>query len=160
MFNGPQDTTITGNRIGTAPDGTTPKPNGRNGIILQGGGSPRTTIGGTAPGAGNVIANNAFDGVWLEAGGAAVLGNSIHSNGGLGIDRSPGTQASNTVTTTPASHAFPALTAAVTQNGLSTVTGTLAASNSTQYRIELFGNATCDASGNGEGQTLLSSGST
>ena len=144
VFNGPQDTVIAGNRIGTAPDGTTSKPNGRHGIILEAGSSPRTTIGGTAAGAGNVIAFNAFDGVSLMADGAAVLGNSIHDNGGLGIDRSPTTQASNTVTNTPASLSFPVLTAAVTQNGLSTVTGTVAASASTTYRIELFGNATCD----------------
>jgi CSLREA domain-containing protein/uncharacterized repeat protein (TIGR01451 family) len=155
VFNGPQDTIIAGNRIGTAPDGITAMPNGRHGIILEGGGSPRTTIGGTAAGAGNVIAHNAFDGVFLMAGGATVLGNSIHDNGGLGIDRGPGTQASNTITNSPASHAFPVLTAAVTHNGTTTVTGTLATSASSAYRIELFGNTACDPSGNGEGQTLL-----
>ena len=155
VFNGPQDTVIAGNQIGTGPDGVTPMPNGRHGIILEGGGSPRTTIGGTTTGSGNVIAFNAFDGVSLAAGGAAVLGNSIHSNGGLGIDRSPTTQASNDVTNTPASLSFPLLTAAVTQNGTTSVGGSLAASASTTYRIELFGNAACDPVGNGEGQTLL-----
>ena len=155
VFNMPQDTVIAGNRIGTLPDGISAMPNGRHGIILEGGGSPRTTIGGTAPGSGNVIANNAFDGVSLQADGAAVLGNSIHANGGLGIDRSPTTQASNTVTSTPPSHAFPVLTGAVTQGGITTVAGTLASSPGSAYRIELFSNAACDPVGNGEGQALI-----
>ena len=155
VFNGPQDTLIVGNRIGTAADGTTPIPNGRHGIILEGGGSPRTVIGGTTTGSANIIANNAYDGVSMHAGVATVLGNSIHANGGLGIDRSPTTQTSNTVTSTPAAVAFPVLTAAVTQNGLTTVAGTLASSPSTPYRIELFSNSVCDPVGNGEGQAFI-----
>lgn len=47
--------TVQGNRIGVGPDGTTPLPNGSVGIDVIGG---TVTMGGTQPGAANIIANN------------------------------------------------------------------------------------------------------
>ncbi|HJT46512.1 MAG TPA: hypothetical protein VJ721_09610, partial [Chthoniobacterales bacterium] len=58
--------TYQGNLIGTAADGTTPRGNTLNGIICSS--SNGETIGGTALGAGNVIAFNGRKGVVLNAG--------------------------------------------------------------------------------------------
>lgn len=50
---------------------------------------------------------------------------------------------------------FPVLTSAVVGGGGTTVRGTLNSTPSATFRIEFFANASCDASGNGEGQTYL-----
>ena len=82
--------TIQGNRIGTDITGTAPLPN-TYGINLANGTSG-VLIGGREPGSGNLIAYNRDRGVYVgdEAGGDgygnSILGNSIHDNGGLGID--------------------------------------------------------------------------
>ena len=77
---------IHGNRIGTTADGTGSLGNSQ-GIVLQLGGN-NNIIGGTGPGEANVIAYNVAFGI--QAGDAGIQnvirGNSIHSNGGLGID--------------------------------------------------------------------------
>ena len=77
---------VHGNRIGTTADGTGPLGNSQ-GIVLQLGGN-NNIIGGTGPGEANVIVYNAAFGI--QAGDAGIQnvirGNSIHSNGGLGID--------------------------------------------------------------------------
>ena len=62
---GSTGTVIHGNRIGTNAAGTGPLPNGGNGMFLDGNG---TTIGGTAAGAANIIANNGADGVNVGSG--------------------------------------------------------------------------------------------
>ena len=77
-------TVLQGNRIGTNAAGTAALANGGVGVFLDGTG---TAVGGTAAGASNLIANNGQAGVRVNTGtGHAVLGNSIFSNGGLGID--------------------------------------------------------------------------
>ena len=81
---------VQGNLIGTNAAGTGPLGNSI-GIGLDGGDS---TIGGTSPGEANVIAYNSSIGVYLAGGGSTNLnnrirGNSIHDNGGLGIDLDP-----------------------------------------------------------------------
>ena len=77
---------VHGNRIGTTADGTGPLGNGLGIQLLLGGNN--NIVGGTAPGEANVIAFSA--GAGFQAGDAGVnnviRGNSIHSNGGLGID--------------------------------------------------------------------------
>ncbi len=78
---------IQGNRIGTTADGNGPLGNG-DGIQMNVGGDT-TTIGGLAPGEGNVIAYNSNAGVNVTGNGGsknAIRGNSIHDNAGLGID--------------------------------------------------------------------------
>jgi hypothetical protein len=64
---------IEGNLIGTDATGLIPIPNG-TGVFMQGG---TGTIGGIAPGAANVIANNHDFNVRIDAGHYAILGNSI-----------------------------------------------------------------------------------
>ncbi len=68
---------IEGNRIGTDPTGTADRGNGQDGIFLAD--SAATRIGGTAPGAGNVISGNGFSGIEasLGAGGSVIQGNLI-----------------------------------------------------------------------------------
>jgi hypothetical protein len=75
-------TLVHGNRIGTTADGTGPLGNGR-GITL----GSNVIVGGTAPGEANVIAFSSEAGV-IPADGSnnSIRGNSIHDNGGLGID--------------------------------------------------------------------------
>ena len=78
---------VQGNRIGTTADGSGPLGNG-DGIQMNLGGDT-TTIGGFDPGEANLIAYNANAGVYVTGNGGsknAIRGNSIHDNGGLGID--------------------------------------------------------------------------
>ncbi len=78
---------VFGNRIGTTADGNGPLGNG-DGIVMNVGGDT-TTIGGFAPGESNVIAFNSASGVIVTTNGGSkneIRGNSIHDNGGLGID--------------------------------------------------------------------------
>jgi hypothetical protein len=55
---------IQGNRIGTDPSGTLALANGSHGIVISS--SSTNTIGGTQPGAGNIISANAAIGIHIE----------------------------------------------------------------------------------------------
>jgi CSLREA domain-containing protein/uncharacterized repeat protein (TIGR01451 family) len=148
LFNGAADTIVAGNQIGTDATGTSPVPNGRHGIHTVST-SPRTVVGGTTPAEANVIAFNVQDGLFIES-QTAVLGNSIHANGGLGIDRFP-----NGVSA-PGFPRIPVLSSATTVGASTTVRGSLTgATGNTVHRIEVFANAVCDPSGNGEGDMFL-----
>ena len=52
---------------------------------------------------------------------------------------------------------FPVLASAIASATTTTVVGSLNSAPNATFRIELFSNAACDASGNGEGQTLIAS---
>ena len=78
---GTSDNYVIENLIGVAADGTTPLGNGANGVHID---PVADTLIAT-----NTIAHNAWDGVLLEPTsltGNSIVGNSIHSNGQLGID--------------------------------------------------------------------------
>ena len=64
-----QGNTIQGNRIGTDVTGTRFLPNGGSGLSLMDG-ATNNIVGGTAPGAGNLIANNKGHGVLIDPGTA------------------------------------------------------------------------------------------
>ena len=68
--------TIAGNYIGVDKTGLTALPNA-NGVLLN---SPNNTVGGTDPGAGNVIAGNARDMVHVNEASASAAGNEILGN--------------------------------------------------------------------------------
>jgi M6 family metalloprotease-like protein len=78
-----KDVRIEGNLIGTTADGRAPLPNINGGILIVGGGGNRVfnaTIGGTAPGAGNVISGNNAYGIRVvgeEALNIKIQGNKI-----------------------------------------------------------------------------------
>jgi CSLREA domain-containing protein len=118
-------------------------------------------------GVGNVIANNGGDGVVVDGSvlpnnatplansGNSINGNSIYSNGGLGIDLKGGggkILPDNLMTA-------PAITAISPATGSTVIQGALnrSASPMMSVRIELFASATCGPSGFGQGQTLIGS---
>ena len=109
----------------------------------------------------NTIAFNGEEGVRIDAGlDNAVLGNSIHDNGGIGIDLVA--PAGPNPTTTPEDPTapnrdqhYPVLSRAVrTGTGL-LVSGTLNSTPSTSFTVEVFANHAADPSGFGEGETPL-----
>src|SRR5262249_52419655 len=140
--------------------------NSGDGVILFSS-SKANTVGGTAAGAGNLVAFNAV-GVVVGGNstdgstGNAILGNSIFSNGALGIDLgSPGVTANDTNDgdTGPNNlQNFPALTSAATNGSTTTtITGTINSTASTTFRIEFFSSPSADPSGFGEGKVFLGS---
>ncbi|WNM63854.1 DUF4347 domain-containing protein [Candidatus Nitrospira neomarina] len=152
---------VQGNYIGTDAGGTLNRGNrSDDGVEVQGS-ATGNLIGGTAAGAGNLIAFNALDGVNIVNGSSnAVLGNRIHSNSNLGIDLGtsgvtandagdPDTGANNLQN-------FPVLTSANSNTSGTTIVGTLNTNASLAYRIEFFANrpSVADAS-NGEGERYL-----
>ena len=149
---------VEGNYIGTDVNGTAHLGNGKGGVYIEGASS--NSIGGTVAGAGNVIAFNSGDGVWVYSGtGNLIDPNSIYSNGGLGIDLGTDGVTPND-TGDPDSGAnnlqnFPVLTAAC--QGSTDIAGSLNSTPNTQFTIEFFSNSYCDRFGYGEGEAFLGS---
>ena len=70
-------TRIRGNYVGTRANGGGPAvPNTFTGVVV-GSGSDATTIGGTEPGAGNVIAGNTSHGILVASGATTIQGNLV-----------------------------------------------------------------------------------
>ena len=163
-INGGSGGTIAGNRIGTDPSGTVALPNSRNGIILKG--TSNYTVGGTAAGAGNLIANSGAAGVVIADSGSAnrVLGNSIYGNTTLGIDLGDDGLTPNDGAQTAGSPNLlsdaPVLRGAALNGSTLTVDGYVGSAAGQALfagaRIEVFV-AAPDASGYGEGKTYLGS---
>ncbi len=169
---------VEGNSIGVDANGAA-LGNGYGGVHL-GCGATNSTIGGLAAAAANVIANNGggsltgggvlVDGSPTIPTGNAILGNSITANtkltggsvnAGLAIDlNSDGPTPNDPCDADNGPNKlqnFPILTTGFVVGGSTTIQGTLNSAANTTYRIELFSNDTCDASGFGEGQTFLGS---
>jgi hypothetical protein len=72
---------VQGNIIGQGANGN-PLPNYHGGVGI---GGSNNTIGGTTPGAGNVIRNNRGYGFSIDGSGNAVAGNDIEANGSDGV---------------------------------------------------------------------------
>ena len=95
--------------------------------------------------------------------GLAIEGNSIFSNGGLGIDLNRDGVTPNDILpgdpdTGPNNlQNFPVLTSVSSSGGTTTINGTLNSTPNTTFRIEFFANDMLDPSGNGEGQIFLGS---
>ncbi len=130
-------TKVTGNFLGTNRSGATDMGN-TDGIQVTGGGS--NTLG-----PGNTIAFNTGIGVSVASATNRIVANSIHDNGGLGIDVDP-----DFVTIAP-----PTLTSATGSETSATVNGTFVGTPNSQFFMEFFKNSACDPSGAGEGETYL-----
>jgi hypothetical protein len=156
---------VLGNLIGTKFDGTGALGNDGPGVIVASG--IHNVIG--RPSEGNTIANNTGAGVAVQLGptfdpthhdGNSIRGNSIDSNGGLGIDIAPDginpNDASDPDTGPNGLQNFPAITSA-TPSASTVIAGTLNSKANTAYTIDFYEVPACDASGNGEGRTWLGS---
>lgn len=175
------DNLLTANSIGVGADGVSDIGGTGNGVVLfatfSGGGGPQDNmIGGTGANDGNVIANWGQDGVHINRNDILlasfsrynqILGNRIYGNGGLGIELTDD-QASgfgggvslndlDDADVGPNGYQnFPVITSAVTDGANTAVSFTLDGEPSNmQYRVEFFSNASCDASGHGEGEVFL-----
>ncbi|HXK09782.1 MAG TPA: hypothetical protein VMT70_09075, partial [Vicinamibacteria bacterium] len=153
---------VQGNRIGTDVSGTLNRGNTSYGVRLRLG-ATGNSIGGAAAGAGNTIAYSGLQGIVVTESatvGDSILGNSIYSNGGLGIDlNDDGVTANDTgdVDTGPNNlQNFPVLSAAMTNGTQATFAGSYSATAAVAtYRIEFFASAAADPTGYGEGQRYL-----
>jgi len=133
---------VQGNKIGTNAAGTAALSN-VDGVDIDG--SNNNTVGGTAAGAGNIIAFNSNDGVAVRSGsGNAIRENSIYANTHLGIELLLN---GNFVL-----HA-PVLTSATfnTINHVLTIKGTLSSTANTTFALEFFANP----AGASQGQIYL-----
>jgi hypothetical protein len=161
-------TVVMGNMIGTDATGFSPIPNHRGvdlnlfppNLVPSG-----TIIGGALEDEGNLIAFNELEGV--RVGGnvstAHLTGNSIHSNGTLGIDLLK-TNGTGGVSTNDSGDAdgggnkqqnFPVMTLAEGDSSQITLGVTLNSTADATFTLEFFANSECDLSGYGEGERFL-----
>jgi CSLREA domain-containing protein len=120
------------------------------GVLVQG---SYFTLGGFEPGSANAIRGYRLAGMVLEGGffvdtsvrGVAVLGNSMLSAGGIGIDLSSNGRTANDAWDADQGanglQNFPVLTSAEAGDGIFTVAGTLHSTPLSEFRIELFASA-------------------
>ena len=149
--------TLTGNLIGTDASGKVAMGNLDAGVLIY---SSSNVVGGTAAGAGNLIAFNASAGVDVLSGvGNAIRGNSMLGNAALGIDLggdgvtlndSNGHAGANLLQN------FPVLSSATASTSSTMVAGTLTAAQGV-YWVDVYVSASPDPSGYGQGQTFLGS---
>ncbi|HYE21840.1 MAG TPA: hypothetical protein VEA69_25600 [Tepidisphaeraceae bacterium] len=155
-------TWLTGNKIGVSASGA-PMGNGGAGVEVH----DMVTVGSTGPGEGNEIAYNAGAGVAVIESAyskrwTSIRGNSIHDNGGLGIDlgTTPGVTPNDALDADAGPNGlqnFPVL-AGVSSTGSSiTISGALNSRVFTSYTIDFYASAMPDASGHSEGQVYLGS---
>jgi hypothetical protein len=170
LGNGSEGSIVQGNRIGTDATGQGPLPN-LDGVTdfawLWADPAAGARIGGTEPGQANTIAFNQRAGVQLatQVSGVTLSGNSIHSNGLLGIDLLPAGPTPNDpldADTGPNGlQNRPLLLSATIAPGGgpagAEVAGELDSLPGQTFVVECFANAACDASGSGEGETFLGS---
>jgi hypothetical protein len=163
------NTIVQGNDIGVGSDGVTALGNGQQGILLQSGAT--TNVIGLAlnnSGAGNIIANNTYEGIIVyddATVGNVFLGNSIHDNGALGINLVGGAEVypyyvtpnhvGGAVPGPEDLQNFPVITNASVALGSTTISGTLNSTASRGFLVGVYRNASPDPSGNGEGQVYV-----
>jgi hypothetical protein len=149
-----------------------------DGVLISDAANP---VGGSAAGAGNLIAGNTGNGVSMLHGSGRtaesdpiyanrVQGNSIYANGGLGIDLGDdgvNANAANDAANHSGPNAlmnFPVLTAVFSSPTGTTVSGTLDMNTvggpypaGTSITLDFYANAAPDPTGYGQGQTWLGS---
>jgi CSLREA domain-containing protein len=153
-------TAVHSNVIGADASGTVDLGNGTGVQIAAGSGS---SIGGTLPGEGNVIAFNDTNGVVIDSAGSnKVQRNSIYSNALEGIALGGGCLPANDpqdVDTGPnGCQNHPLITGAFPNAGGTTIEGSLNSTPSTTFELDFYSNESCDPSNFGEGQTFIGAG--
>jgi hypothetical protein len=154
---------IQGNTIGLNPARSAALPNVTRGVQFAS--SSNNFLGGTAAGAGNVIASNGNVGVVVNGitpSGNAILSNSIYANTGLGIDLGAnGVTINDGAKTAGQPNLYmdtPVFTSAALLGTTLTVTGYVGNAPSQPLfagaRVEIF-KSDGDISGSGEGQVFL-----
>ena len=152
---------VEGNYIGVSSDGTAALANG--GDVLVDGAATNNTIGDTTAAAANVIAFNTGAGVAVtdaSSTGNSIRGNSIHDNGGLGIDLGGDGVTLNDSTghVGPNNYQnFPVVTSTTFGGGVTQVIGHLDSTPNTTFTLDFYASTLRDPSGYGEGQTYLGS---
>jgi hypothetical protein len=163
---GAKNNTVQGNFIGTDSTRTLARGNAIGVEVAHGANNNIIGIGGTAGGAGNVIAHNTHTAVVIGSSltdvttvGNTVRGNSIFANGfgiALGND---GVIANRSVNPSPGPNNFqnaPVLTSATDPVlGRTVVLGSLNSAPNATFVIDFYSSATADKSGFGQGQTYL-----
>jgi len=135
--------------------------------------SSNIQIGGTDSGAGNLIAFNGGQGVFVHgnsgtsfglATGNVIRRNNIFSNTNLGIDLAPANGAGVTLNDTGDADTggnglqnFPVLTSVTSTASGTTIQGTLNSEANKTYSIDFYSNSSCDTLGNGEGARFFNS---
>lgn len=157
-------TAIEGNFIGTDAAGIGAVPNYvgvRESALGPSIAAPDTRVGGALPGQGNVIAFNQQAGVLVTSALATVRvsGNSIHSNGLLGIDLSPAGVTANDAGDGDSGpnglQNAPVLASAAGTASSTSVSGALNSLPNQAYALEFFASPSCDPTGFGEGRVFL-----
>jgi hypothetical protein len=145
---------VIGNLIGTDASGTGALGNSGRGVSD---GGFDNAIGGAEPGTANTIAFNGENGVVVHDGitGESILGNSIFSNGSLGIDLGDDGRTVNDFADLDEGandlQNFPVLSQATTRRSSTIIGGKLASTPSQTFTIQFFSNPRGDA----EGKTFL-----
>lgn len=142
-----QDTVIEGNTIGLAADGVTSIAT-HSGITVAPYVSSRHAF--ITRVATNHVATVETAGVFVAGteSGVTISANSIHDNGGLGINLGTGGNHQQ---------AFPVLQLATTTGSSFSAQGTLDSVPSSQFTVEFFASPSCDPSGFGEGASFIGS---
>ena len=158
-----QGNSIQGNLIGLNATGTGPLPNTIGGIEFVE--AQNNVVGGPQSAAANRIAFNGLFGVRVSHFSARniIRGNSIFSNGGLGIDLGESGVTANDATDPDLGannlQNFPVLTSVIWIGGNTTVQGSLNSTPNTTFQIDFYTSAAVDPSGNGEGAQFLGTAS-
>jgi hypothetical protein len=164
-------TVIQGNYIGVAANGVGLLGNVAHGIYLER--ANNSLIGGLTEEAANIIAHSGNDGLFpagyagvslSEGSGNAILRNTFHSNGGLGIDLGSNGVTLNDLGDTDTGlyggstnnfQNFPNLYSAITDASTTTIVGALNSTPNSNFRLEFYANTVADVSGFGEGQSYI-----
>jgi hypothetical protein len=162
--------TIQGNRIGVLADGATAAGNGADGVYLLNS-ATQDSIGGLTTSAGNIIANNAGDGIEVTQIGMGIPNqnsirlNSIYNNTKLGIDLDVQGSASGVSPNDPFDadtgpndlQNYPVITSATGDASSITIAGTFNSVPSSLFVLDFYGTDAADPSGNGEGKQYIGS---
>jgi hypothetical protein len=147
---------VQGNFFGTDITGTNRLGELSSGVTYDG---LSALIGGTEPGAGNVFAFLTFHGVTVHAvkEGCTIRGNSMFSNGSLGISTGASENDPGDIDTFPGNDGqnFPVITGVQNQVTNTLISGSLHSQSNSVFLLDFYASAECDPSGHGEGSRYL-----